>query len=230
MPIFERFIRYEWAEYALGLAVQKKTPQTLHTWLEMQGLRGDSPRRTANILTHMWFPREQNTRALCEEAIALYPTLSLSNHIALHWGMALANFPSFRQTAQIVGRLLSLHGYFYKTEIVSRVLEQYSNQSTVKRAVERTIQSMQDWNILKSCDSRYESLLACAISHPSLTSWLYRALLTTDLEYHWRVSDLILSNELFPFEIDQSLLVLHQDPAFTFHRDAEGDETVGLRN
>lgn len=67
MPIFERFIRYELAERTLELAVQNQSPSLLRSWLEGQGLRGDSSRRTANIITWLWFLKDKSAQYLQQE-------------------------------------------------------------------------------------------------------------------------------------------------------------------
>lgn len=231
MPIFDRFLRYAWAEHALDLAVQGGSPASLRPWLAEQGLQGDSARRTANILTWLWYPKEPQARCLRDEALALYPRLSLSDHLVLHWGMAICVFPSFRQSAQAVGRLSRLQGYFYKADIISRVLEKYSNQSTLKRAVERTIQTFTDWGLLDGQASpRYTALPARPVHDPALAAWLFRALLSAEPERYWRLDDLQRAAELFPFEIEHALPLLHADPRTTIHRDAAGEEIVGLVN
>ena len=231
MPIFDRFLRYMWAEYALDLAVQGGLPVSLRPWLADQELRGDSARRTANILTWLWFPKEPQAGRLRDEALALYPRLSLTDHLALHWGMALCIFPSFRQSAQAIGRLYRLQGYFYKTDIVSRVLEKYSNQTTLKRAVERTLQTFADWGIINGQNSlRYTVPPTRPLSDPALAAWLLRALLSAEPERYWRLDDLQRAPEFFPFEIEQALAILHADPRTTIHRDAAGEEIVGLVN
>ena len=229
MPIFERFLRYAWAEHALDLAVQGDSPASLRSWLADQGLQGDSARRTANILTWLWFPKEPQARQLRDEALALYSRLPLADHLALHWGMALCVFPSFRQSAQAIGRLYRLQGYFYKTDIVSRVLEKYSNQTTLKRAVERTLQTFADWGVINGQDSpRYTAPPTRPLSDPALAAWLLRALLSAEPERYWRLDDLQRAPEFFPFEIEQALAILHADPRTTIHRDAAGEEIVGL--
>lgn len=229
MPIFERFLRYAWAEYALELAARGESPRLLRPWLLAQGLTGESARRTANILTHLWFPTQKNASLLREEALELLPAIPSAHRLALHWGMALVTFPSFRETVHIMGRLLRLQGSFSKAEVVARILERYSNQSTLKRAVERIFQSLHEWGVIHSADSRYTASAPYTMAGHPLVAWLYRAVLATDLESHWRVEDLLLANELFPFHIENSWLVLHHSPTLTIHRNAAGDETIGLR-
>lgn len=229
MPIFDRFIRYLWAEHALEAAVQNQPSQSLRPWLQMQGLQGDSARRTANILTHLWFPSEPTLAVLRHEALQLYPSLCLDEHLALHWGMAIAAFPLFHQSVQRMGRLLRLQGDFAKADIVRYVLERYSNQSTIQRAVERIIQSLTDWHTLETEKKRFRARSVIHIANPALSAWLYRALLSANPERHWPLTDLLLAGELFPFEVEDALLALHQDPALTLHRDAANGQTIGLR-
>ena len=41
--------------------------------------------------------------------------------------------------------------------------------------------------------------------------------------------ELTRAAEIFPFEIEQSLVILRHNPVFSFQRDAAGDEVIGLR-
>ncbi len=229
MPIFERFIRYDWTEHALELALKDESPQTLRAWLEGQGLQGDSARRTANILTHLWFPKDERLRVLRQQALSVTLDLPSSDRLVLHWGMALVSFPLFHHAAQVMGRLIRLQERFHKQEIISRVLERYSNQSTMRRATERILQSVTEWGVLEADGSRYRAAPARSLSNPALIAWLYRVVLSVDPERHWQIADLTRAAEIFPFEMDPSLVILRHNPVFSFQRDAAGDEVIGLR-
>ncbi len=228
MPIFERFIRYDWAEHALELAVQNEPPHLLRTWLENQGLHEESARRTANILTNLWFPKEPFLHDLHTQAMDLSPALSSGDRLVLHWGMALIVFPLFHHVAQVMGRLLRLQGSFQKREIISRVLERYSNQSTMRRATERVLQSVTEWGILEERDNRYQSKPTQTLLNPEASAWLYRVVLSIDPERHWQINDLTRAAEIFPFEIEHPLVILRHNQTFSFQRDAAGNELVGL--
>jgi hypothetical protein len=228
MPIFERFVRYEWAERALELAVQDQSPNLLRPWLEGQGLSGDSPRRTANILTWLWFPKDKNVLYLQQEALKLFPSLTLRERRVLHWGMALFAFPNFRQTAKICGRLLRLQGEFYKQEIINRVLENYSNQTTIKRATERVLQTMTDWQVLYASEKVYHASSLETIQRPELATWLLAGLLASAPEQFFLPADLLNAGEFFPFGFNGVERMMRENPLFSFHRNASGDEVVGL--
>lgn len=139
MAIFDRFIRYEWTEHTLEMAINQKPPKTIQDWLIEQGLGNEFARRTGNILSHLWFKTAPMSEPLRTAAIGQFPTLNIYDHLVLHWGMAIVQFPLFRETAQVIGRLGLLQGEFTKEEIINRVLTKHSNQSTIRRAIERTI-------------------------------------------------------------------------------------------
>ncbi len=199
MPIFDRFIRYAWAERAMELAVQGKSPNSLRDWLISAGVKGESARRTANLLTWLWFPKEENARALRDDALRLFPTLTLEEHRILHWGMAAFVFPTFRQTTRVCGRLLRLQSEFSRQDVVARILEQYSNQTTIKRSVERILQTITDWGLLRFSDGVYASCSTLPVERPELSGWLVRSLLGSVPEREQLVADVVNASELFPF-------------------------------
>jgi len=56
MTIFDRFIRYEWAEFALNEAMQKGGPSHIF-FSDYARVASKSGRRTASILSNMWFSK-----------------------------------------------------------------------------------------------------------------------------------------------------------------------------
>ncbi len=229
MPIFERFLRYSWAEHALELAVKGESSHSLREWLSTEGLKGDSARRTANVLSWLWFPKDEAALRLRDEAVRLFPQLTLEERRALHWGMAIFVFPTFRQTAQICGRLLRLQGECSKQEVITRVLERYSNQTTIKRSVERILQTLTDWGVLNSSAGIYQSCPPLTLAQPELCRWLLWSVLGSMPEHYWLVTDLINATEIFPFRLIGAEQVLHESPLFSLHRNSHGEEIVGIR-
>lgn len=228
MPIFDRFLEYQWVEQVLELAVRGEAPLSIPNWLKAQGLKNESARRTANILTRLWFPKDNNALTLRNDALRIFPLLALEERRALHWGMAIFVFPSFRQTVQICGRLLRIQSEFTKQDVVTRVLEQYSNQTTMKRSVERILQTLTDWKILQISEGTYKSCHLTKIERPELCGWLIRSLLGAVPEQYLAVSDLANASELFPFRLPRIEQTLHESPYFSLHRSAYGEEIVGI--
>ncbi|MEJ5202646.1 MAG: hypothetical protein WHV66_10490 [Anaerolineales bacterium] len=230
MTIFDRFIRYEWAEYALETTLQNQSSKKLKTWLEDQGLGSESARRTSNVLCNLWFESEDQSVSLRQKALNLCSSIEENERVVLHWGMALVRFPLFCQTAGVIGRIVRLQGEFKKAEIIYRVLEKYSNQTTVKRAVERVIQTMLDWEVvhIKGNNTFFPSLPR-RIQSPQLAEWFFQALLLANPEKYWLVEDILRSNEGFPFELSSQRQVLYTSYTLSIQRDSFGEEIVGLR-
>ncbi len=228
MPIFDRFLRYRWAEHALELAVQDQSPRLLKDWLLSEGVKGESARRTANVLTWLWFPKDQEALTIRNTATNLFPILSLEAHRILHWGMAILVFPNFSQTVRICGRLLRLQGEFNRPQVITRVLEQYSNQSTVRRSTERILQTLTDWGLLVTEGGKYRTVDPIAIEHPELCVWLTRCVLASAPDRYVLITDLPNAPEFFPFGINGVNQALRQSSYFTIQRNADGDEVIGL--
>jgi hypothetical protein len=230
MPIFDRFIHYEWAEYALELAVKQEHPRALQEWLVAKGLGKESARRTSNLLSRLWFDVNSSTSLLRTDALNLFSTVESTEHLALHWGMAITQFPLFRDTAKVMGRLGRLQGKFTKLEVLSRVLEKYSNQSTINRAAERVIQTMMEWSVITTVSrSIYSIDSSHSIFYPMLAEWLFRSLVITEPEKYWLLPDILSASEIFPFDLDAHMVLLYRSRHLTIERDSNGAEIVGMR-
>lgn len=231
MAIFDRFIRYQWAERALETAVQNQKPRSLDGWLLSQGLALESAKRTSNLLRNLWFDVDAHTISLQKRAIELVHVIGPSEHLALHWGMAISRFPLFRETAKTIGRLGRLQIEFRKREIVIRMLEKYSNQSTIQRATERVIQTMFEWGVLqKPKKGVYQLSPARVLLAPTLAEWLFRAVMLGEPEKYWLTMDLLRSTDNFPFELEPHTTLLYHSPHLTVERDSYGAEIVGIND
>jgi hypothetical protein len=230
MAIFDRFIAYAWTERALEMAVKQEPSQSFQNWLIGQGLGKESARRTGNILSRMWFKTASTSEPLLPDALGLFPSLNISEHLVLHWGMGIVHFPVFRETAQVIGRLGLLQGEFTKEEIINRVLMKYSNQSTIQRAIERTIQTMFDWSVIQITPQRkFRQSITNTISSPVLAEWLFRAIMIGLPEKYWILHDLVGAMEAFPFSLKSHTSVLYTSPHMEIVRDSNGAEIVGIR-
>lgn len=230
MPIFDRFIHYEWAEYALEFAVKQEHPRALQEWLITKGLSKESARRTRNILCRLWFDVHPATSLLRTDALIVFSAVESTEHLALHWGMATTQFPLFRETAKVMGRLGRLQGEFSKTEILGRVLEKYGNQSTIIRAAERVIQTMVDWSVITAVSkSMYAIDSSHSIFYPMLAEWLFRSLVISEPEKYWLLPDILSASEIFPFDLDVHRVLLYRSQHLTIERDSNGAEIVGMR-
>lgn len=230
MTIFDRFIRYEWAEFALNESAQKNNSSQIKPFLIGCGVAPQSARRTANVLSNMWFPKSPLYQQLRDKALSLLPSLSYQEHLVLHWGMSLCVFPIFRQTAKTVGSLLRLQELVTKQEVISRILGEYSNQVTIKRSIERIIQTFLNWGVLEEKGYGFFKASPITLSDTRLIEWLFQAVILQYPDRYLPVQDLIRANEIFPFDIKMPLLSVFDDPSFSIHRDASGEEIIGIND
>lgn len=228
MTIFDRFIRYEWAEFALNEAAQQNGTSQIKPFLIRQGIAPQSARRTANILSNMWFPKDPPYEFMREKALAMLPALSQHERMVLHWGMALCMFPLFRQTAKTIGSLSRIQEVITKQEVISRILGEYSNQTTIKRSIQRVIQTFFNWGVLEETQYGFTKSSPTALSNTRLIEWLYQAVILQHRDRYLLVHDLIRANEIFPFEIKMPILSVFESPFFSIHRDASGEATIGI--
>ena len=231
MAIFDRFIRYEWTERALELVIKQESSQTLQRWLIEQGLGKESASRTRNILTHLWFNSDSSNDMLRADALNLFPTLGPNERLALHWGMVMVEFPTFREVASAIGKLGLLQQEFNKREIVGRVLEKHSNQTTMRRAVERVLQTMINWSVIDITSKPiYQFAVKRSVLSPSLAEWLFRSLMVVYPEKYWLLPDLLNAAEFFPFDLSAHNVMLYQSKYLSMERDSFGVEIVGIRS
>ena len=227
---FERFVRLEWANYALTLAMMDKPSIDLRSWLNERIPGKDSARKTMNVLANMWFTRYEQTDFLRIQGLHLARSQIKASKIVFHWGMCLANFPLFWQTVYTIGRFILLQNTFHKADIKSRLGEQYHNQVSVNRSVERILQSFLDWQVLEPVEgNRLQSGNKIAIQDHTIVKWLFMtALITSDIQ-PVQVLDFIRSPVFFPFDFEgHGLTVLHNSDEFIWIREGVDKELVRL--
>ena len=224
---FDRFIRREWMDAALDLALAGEGPQTLRPWLAEQLSGQEAVRKTFNLLTNLWFGTYAETQDLRHQALALAQHLPRDAWMVLHWGMALANFPFFRAVAQIIGRLGRLQSAFTRQEIHIRLQERYSNQRTVQRAADWMIQSLVSWGLLATEETHLSLTPPRSVPDAATATWLIKAVLLDRPERRAYWQSLLQAPELFPWTLPEGLRAyIHRLPELHFARTASGEEEV----
>ncbi len=229
---FDRFVRWDWVEYALELAYQKQPFSSLKDYIYAEIAGKDSARKTYNMLANLWFENYPNTKYFRERAFALYPDLDDREHLVLHWGMALVNFPFFYQTVTTIGRLIRLQGEFQGQEIRTRVNELYSNQNSIPRAVGRLIQTLTEWDVFIAVSTKnaLQPAHEITLSSTQTINWLLETTMRETPDRQWRVIDLLRIPTLFPFNLEaEGMKAIRYHDNFAFSRDTYGDEIVWLK-
>lgn len=203
---FVRFIALPWAEFALEMAVhatEDKTEQVkkLKAYLSVFMKGEDATRKTANVLTRLWletYPSLVNQR---QQAMRLYQETAPPAHLVLHWGMSLAVFPLFRDVALQIGKLAQLQGSFSRHEIHTRLLERYSNISTLPRSIDRIIQTMADWKTIEKQTDGSFWVQAAPVDFPAMQQWLLVVSTLSTPGQRILLNDIYRLPEIFPFPL-----------------------------
>ncbi len=204
---FDRFIDLEWAEFALDLATQQSMIKQdkvieLKTYLSNFIDGNDAIRKTANVLTRLWLDTNMVSSELREEALRIHKKGNESEKVVLHWGMSLAVFPLFKDTAIQVGRLCSIQGLFHRKEIHTRLLENYGNLGTLPRSVDRILQSMENWETLEKTNTRVYAKNCIRITSPEIEQWLIEVAINSSTHRRILFNDLFCLPELFPYKLN----------------------------
>lgn len=232
---FDRFIALEWSEFALELAAHpsmRKQDQVneLKTYLSNYLDGNDAIRKTANVLTRLWLDTNMVFSELRDKAILIHKKGNDLDKVALHWGMSLAVFPLFKDTAVQVGRLCSIQGSFQRNEIHGRLLESYGNLGTLPRSVNRILQSMQNWHTLQKTATKAYTKKHIRITDAEIELWLIEATINSSTHQRILFNDLFRLPELFPYKLNGEIRSLISHSKYIYlERDGNNLEYLTAR-
>ncbi len=211
---FDRFVALDWANFAMELAANASSdsdgvPQ-LKEWLSIRIAGKDSIRKTANVLARLWLATDADAMYFRTKALELVPDSSPKDHVLFHWGMAVLMFPFFRDTCIQIGRLGALQTTITRKAIRARILEKYSNQSTIPRSVDRIFQTLLDWELLTNSGEHGYSIASHASANTNAKKWLLEAAVFSSSNRRAAINGLYRLPELFPFELNGEVRPLLQ--------------------
>jgi len=208
----DRLVRLKWLERTAYLVLAGNEAPAMKAALqeELQGaflsnstkIRG-SLDKTLTILMKIWVRPPRDLHPLQREGLKLLSHLPREDHIAVHWGMAMAVYPFWGAVAAHVGRLLRLQGTAAASQVQRRVREQYGERETVSRRVRYVLRSFVDWEVLKETSEKgiYTSGLSLHIAHVELIAWLAEAFLHAHPNGSVALGTVLDSTSLFPFRL-----------------------------
>jgi hypothetical protein len=228
-------IKRTWLDGVLDRLAQTADDAALRAYLEKQ-LKGDLPgaesrAKAAGILLRVWTGIPTERVALRDRALAMLPRIAGQERIWLHWGMTALAYPFFRDTAEVVGRLLALQDDFTTAQVQGRILTTWGDRATSKEAAQKLITSMVDWEVLRSTKTKGRFLRSRKItaSIPELETWLLEALLAASASDEIEAKQLLRLPESFPFTIGVGVADLRRHEGFNIHRQGLDMDMVGLR-
>ena len=209
---FDRQILFEWLEYTVNLVLAGNSRQgvyaALDEFLSNKLAVGSTAKRNARdktitILMRIWFDGMPELESLRARGLEIIRQLPIEEHVPIHWGMSMAEYPFLKSVAANVGRLLRLQESVTSSQIQRRVREKYGERETVSRATQRVMYSFVDWGVLeKEAKAHvYKPAVVERIDNPKLIAWLVEALLHTKPDGRALLNDVLQSPALFPFTL-----------------------------
>jgi hypothetical protein len=228
-------IKRAWLDAVLDRLVKTTDEPELRAFLDRHlkdDLPGkDSRSKVVGIILRIWSNIPVERVALRDRAISLLPHISGQERIWLHWGMAALAYPFFRDTTEIVGRLLALQDDFTSSQVQSRMLTTWGDRATTKEAAQKLINTLVDWEVLRSTKTRGHFLLArkMTASVPDLQLWLLESLLGASAANEIEAQQLLRLPESFPFTISIGVNDLRKHEGFDIHRQGLDMDMVAVR-
>jgi hypothetical protein len=231
----DRKIKRAWLDAVLDQLVQTTDEAELRTFLDDQ-LKDELPSKqsrakSVGIVLRIWsgIPRER--LALRDRAVALLPKITGQERVWLHWGMAALAYPFFRDTAEVVGRLLALQDDFTTAQVQARMLTTWGDRATSKEAAQKLLTMLVDWEVLRATKTKGHFLLAhkMTASLPELQLWLLESLLWASESDEIEAQQLLRLPESFPFNVSIGIADLRRHEGFNIHRQGLDMDMVALR-
>jgi hypothetical protein len=209
---FSQRISLEWLErvasYALAGMSSSEVTESLEEVLKSKVSVGGTPERgnrqkAITILRKIWCAQDDECHQLRQRGLELMRRTSKGDHLALHWGMAIAVYPFVGVVAEVVGRLLQLQSTAGASHVQRRIREQYGERETVARAARRVLRCFIDWGVLRETKQTgiYEASRCICIDDLEMSAWLIEAFVHARPNERSTLDDALGSPALFPLRI-----------------------------
>lgn len=209
---FSQRVRLEWlkqtASYVLAGMSDTEVDDSLQELLRSKvSVGGDAERgnreKIITILRRIWLPTNDEHTQLRQRGLSLFQKCPKSEHLVLHWGMAMAAYPFWGAVAEAVGRLLDLQESVTAAQVQRRLRERYGERETVARATRRVMRCFIDWGVLLESDTKGSYLPGSrvVVGRRELAGWLIEALLHSTASKRTSLDAAMRSPALFPFSL-----------------------------
>jgi len=208
---FDRRLQIDWLDRAVTIRLAHEKPadvrKALDAYLRTRvsgDAKGGARAKTRSVLMRTWALPRPESKELQKLAIALFLSVPASLRIVLHWGLLIANYPFFFDTAMHIGRLLRLQDTIELSQATRRITESWGQRSTVPRAVQRIVRSLVDWRALTETKDRgafARPAKPIDVSSERLSMWLVEAVVVASRGKANTPELAIQHPALFPFVV-----------------------------
>jgi hypothetical protein len=235
---FDRRVRREWLDFVADCAtarlaadaIRAKLHDLLAPVVAESGERG-ARSKTITVLLRLWVVPDPRTDGLRLDALRLFPAATPGERLALHWGLAMAEYPFFADVVSSIGRLLRLQPTVSLAEIVRRTKEKWGDRELVARSARHVLQSIRDWAVLHETGRPgiYQPATPQAALEGDLALWMIEAVLQGSGASVVQLRQLDRSPALFPFAITVHTSSMSSASRLEIMRQAGEQDMVALR-
>jgi hypothetical protein len=231
----DRKIKRAWLDVLLDHLAKTTEPEELRRFMDdrlAEELPGAASRaKSVGISLKIWSGIPANRLHLRDRAVALLPKISGRERVWLHWGMTSLVYPFFRDTAEVVGRLLTLQDDFTTAQVQERLIKKWGDRATTKEAAQKLLNTLVDWEVLRSTKTKGHFLLVARMISTStpLQLWLLESLLSASSAEEVEAQQLLRLPEMFPFTLSIGLSDLRRHEGFHLHRQGLDMDMVSVR-
>jgi len=204
---FDRRLQLDWLDATVGLCQETLDPSVvaehLRQRLEREIAGTEAQRKTITVLLRIWVNVPEGDSRLRDEALQLAAQIVSEERLWLHWGMSLLAYPFFRDVAATVGQLSRLQGIFSQAQIQRRMIENWGQRTTLRRAVRRLLRTFVDWGVLRDTDvrGRYDVAPRRQTENRALALWLLDCALQANDAEQVSLRELGQLSYTFPFDL-----------------------------
>jgi hypothetical protein len=233
---FHRNIYRSWLDAAAMLATETNDSAQLRAQLDpvvAARIGSKEKRRMAlDILVKIWGTTQETNLPLRQEALKLWgASTSADEQLWLHYGLILQQYPFFRLSVAMIGRMSQYTDTITPKDIKSRVSAELGQLGALDKAVERVIFSLRDWGILAPGAKRYTYAprrQAFRTEQKELQLWLLSAALLAHPAEELPFSELVRLPELFPFHFTVRVQDVRESARFEVNRQGISWDMVAL--
>jgi len=229
---FDRFIHIDWAAAALSIRSGLANPDHLDALFADEGLGLKAIKNTRTVINQLWLEPRLNLRGFVTRGVALHQSTPEATAAVLTWGVALASYPFFGKTAELIGRLSALQGDCSSLEIQRRMSETHGERETVRRSTSRVMQSQASWGFIDRTDNGKRIIFSpkVTIKDDALTLWLLEAAMRFSGK-PISVARLATLPVLFPFNLTRPLAYLvSNSPELLLASEGPSNQFAALRD
>jgi hypothetical protein len=233
---FDRMIRIEWLDAIAGSIREHKNLNdiraAMHALLENDFPQYQARRKTITVLLRIWYKVPPEHKNIRDRGLLLLHQVSEKDRIWIHWGMILLAFPFFRDIIRVLNRCFSFHDSCSPAEVQRKMEEFWGRRYTMKRAMDRVLQSLRNWNIIGKEETSDNLISAGKFStgNKEIELWFLEAILLAENSQSIPMDLILTFPTTFPFNITLEQSDIMNSKRFTIQQLSGNRNEIVLRN